>query len=96
MLPTASEIINQSFSLYRRHWRTLAPFQLGLWLPLLIQFGLGILAIILDAAVPGMSLVNTIVTLAMVAAVAIFIIWNTLALVHTLGALTTGAPAPPG
>lgn len=80
MLITTSDMIIQSFSLYKKYWRQLWIFVLLLFFPALISSISGIVSTFVIAYLPNSSLITNLATLAIIVASGLFSIWTTIAL----------------
>jgi hypothetical protein len=95
MLKNSSEIIHESWSVYKKNWKTLIPFMVILFVPKnLIMPVMGTLFLYLETFLPGSFMVNNVIILLIATAVAVLSIWTSIALAKTLYALTNGKIIP--
>lgn len=87
MLKNSSEIIRESWSVYKKNWKALVPFMVILFVPNLVMSVMGTLFLYLEAFLPGSFMVNNVIILLIFAAVAVLSIWTSIALAKSLLAL---------
>lgn len=92
MLKTATELVVDSWDLYRKNWRKFLPFMVLLFLPTLILSALGTITLYLSVYLPSSSLASNIVILIVFAASLVFAIWVTIALARTMYACLLAQP----
>lgn len=95
MLPSASDLIATSWHLYTKNWRQFLPYILGLCVPPLIQYAVGILALIFVPTNNVTQTLNSIIVIAIVAASLVFVIWTSLALITAVRHAILSEPLPP-
>lgn len=93
MLITASEIVEKSWGLYKKNWRSLLAYLLLLLLPSIVLSILGVISLFLTAYVPASALLNNLIILLIVAAGVVFALWASIALAQTLKKLAQNQPA---
>ena len=84
MLKTATELIVDSWNLYKNNWRKFLPFVIMLFLPTLILSALGAITLYLSVYLPSSSLTSNIVILVVFAASMVFAVWVAIALARTM------------
>ncbi len=92
MLKTASEILSESFQLYKRHWREFIPYIAVLFLPTLLLSILGALSLYLSIFFPASDGVTSILIVALFSASLVTTIWASIALIRAARAATLGQP----
>lgn len=80
MLKTATELVVDSWNLYKKNWRQFLPFIIMLFLPTLILSAIGAISLYLSVYLPSSALVSNILITLVFAASLVFAIWVTTAL----------------
>lgn len=92
MLITVSELILNSWRIYKENFRKLIPYMALLFVPPVALFLLGLLGSYLDAAWPESVLISNIILLALFVASVLFSLWAGVALILALGRLAKNEP----
>jgi hypothetical protein len=92
MLKTATEIISESFQLYKKHWREFTPFILILFIPHFILSSLGTIFLYLEIWLPASASFTNIIILVIAVAVAVLSIWASIGFTKTIYAAITNQP----
>ncbi|HSR88769.1 MAG TPA: hypothetical protein VLK22_00005 [Candidatus Udaeobacter sp.] len=84
MLKSPTEIIVDSWNLYKKNWRGFLPFIIMLFLPTLILSAIGTISLYLSVYLPSAALFSNIIIMLVFAASMVFAIWVTTALARTI------------
>ncbi len=102
MLLSATDLIKQSWQLWKMHWRVFVPYILATFLPYLVLSLFVLIAIIIVAVTTSLAqqnggiltLISTLIILALVVASLVFSFWSHLALMKAVRDLYLGSVTP--
>ncbi|MBI5728926.1 MAG: hypothetical protein HY983_01610 [Candidatus Magasanikbacteria bacterium] len=92
MLIGVSELITQTWRLYRTHWKALVAYIISFFLPPVLLFFAGLAGVFISRS-NALNTATNITLLVLMAAAGLFAIWNSIALTAAIGAMVRGQSA---
>lgn len=90
MLISVADIIQNSYELYKKHWRKMLVYLIFLLLPTIILSLFGIAAVFLTVYAPALTLTTNLIIVAIFAISLVFSLWVSIALAKEIQTLLTG------
>ncbi|MDO8626185.1 MAG: hypothetical protein Q7K39_01855 [Candidatus Magasanikbacteria bacterium] len=84
MLISVSDILKNSWEVYKKQWRGLVIYMAFLFIPYFAISVLGLAGVLLDSVFPESAIVSNIILMALLVAGALFSLWTSLALTVAL------------
>lgn len=84
---SASEIVKESWELYKKSWKKIWVYLVLLLIPTLALSALSTISLYLSVYIPSSTLASSVIILLVIAASIVFTLWASIALARTMGAI---------